>query len=98
LTYSFATTPQKQRSHELLLRLVLWKHGGDVWLLFTFCNSGLYQGYTKGQSLGKPLMGIRLCYVTQKYYEPFAYYCELTAARSCARWPCLSTWDEALTS
>lgn len=47
------------------------KEGGmDLWMVFIIWNSILYQGKT-GQSLGKKLLGMRLCYIKE---DPYAYF------------------------
>ena len=73
----------------LFLGIVLGSAGGDLAILYIVGNSAIYQGMGgRGQSLGKQIVGIRLCYVSSKYDDWASYYCEVTVIRSCVRFVC----------
>jgi len=66
----------------LLVSIPLREGGFDLWVVFTIANSIVYQGAT-GHSLGKKLLGMRLCYIAGDDRDMWDYY-ELPGRWRCA--------------
>lgn len=69
------------------------KFSGTLLLLFYIGNSVVYLAMNEGQDIGKQIMGIRLTYVTQRYDEFYAHWCEVTPQRAAVRLVCHCTID-----